>query len=139
MANVLGMMIARWKKYRSDWVDKSITEEHFPVDIALYTTEGVREVSISPAATMAQVLAHLDAQGLVPARLEHLLAWGEAHPDRDPLVALGSVWVDELGCTRFPAFVESQDEQANRELDLCYRPPEEEAWSPGWTFLAVSK
>ena len=44
--------------------------------------------------TTEEVLTHFREHGLLPAKIEHLLAFAAANPDRDsyPIVALGSIW-----------------------------------------------
>lgn len=44
--------------------------------------------------TTEEVLKHFREQGLLPAKIEHLLAFGAAHPDRGsyPIISLGSIW-----------------------------------------------
>ena len=51
-------------------------------------------VHLDRKVTTEEVLEHLKEQGLLPAKIEHLLAFAAANHDRGsyPIVALGSIW-----------------------------------------------
>jgi hypothetical protein len=85
------------KAGRYDYANSVITAEHFPT-----TGEGeVRTelvlVQFHRENDFDQALAEFDKLGLVPARIEHLLALGEKYPELQkqfPIMCLGSVWAN---------------------------------------------
>ncbi len=89
--------------------------------------------------TTAEILTGLEAQGLVPARLEHLLAFGAAYPEEQlevHLIALGSSWVDSGGDRSVPYLGWNGH---GRFLSLRWGYPGDQ-WNNGFSrFLAVSK
>ena len=83
-----------------DWIDDDINDENF-------TLQGVGQhevdlvlVHLQRNATIKEVREHLNAQGLTPARIEHLLAFGAKYPEIQKefrIVAINSVWIHEFG------------------------------------------
>lgn len=83
-----------------DWTNSDITTKHFSV-----RGEGKAEVEIQlvhfdRVMESDDVIRELDKQGLRPAKIEELLAFGANYPEVQrefPVVALGSVWRDSDG------------------------------------------
>ena len=88
------------KAGKYDWANDSINAKHFPSQ-----TKGMAEVEIilvkfEKDMESDDVVKQLDEQGLRPAELEELLAFGEKYSDVQrnfPVVALGSVWQNPYG------------------------------------------
>lgn len=86
---------------------------------------------------LEDVIDELDKEGLRPAELRELLAFGAEHPKvqrKFPVVALGSVWQDPDGHRNVPSL--DMDFMGARTLNLYW-------WSSGWgsntRFAAVRK
>jgi len=85
---------------RLDWVNRDLTQEHFPI-----TGEGVQEVEVilfhfNRAMRSYRVLAEIKKQGYRPATLPELLALGASQPELQrqfPIVCLGSAWWSPCG------------------------------------------
>jgi hypothetical protein len=86
--------------------------------------------------TSEQVIVEIDKAGYRPAKIEELLALGEAQPDLQrqfPIVALGSVWRDSDG-SRYVPYLSSS--AAERGLSLhCFG----RDWSGLYRFLGRRK
>lgn len=95
-------------------------------------------VHLDQDATTKEALEYLNSLGLEPAKVEHLLALGEAYPNafqEFPVIALGSVWIDENGKRRFP-YLESNG--FGSDLDLGFD-DDDNKWRYDWRFLALHK
>lgn len=88
-----------------DWVNSNISEENFPIEgdechelrIVLFHFGRVMDSD--------EVVAIMKREGFRPAKIEELLALGEAHPNLQkefPIVGLGSVWQDRDGLRHVP-------------------------------------
>lgn len=142
-----------------DYVNPNIVEKNFPIqqrpsvseaDMQSsgnpYRTLGVQNdnsanivlVHLNKAVKTSEVLAYMDKQGLRPAYIEELLAFGEKYPEiqrQFPVVALGSVWVSS-GQGRSVACLGSGGSE--RDLGLYWGGPDG-AWGGVYRFAAVSK
>lgn len=100
-----------------DWVNKNITEEHFPIAESGVANIAVELVQFGRKILFDDAVAELRRRDLRPATLAELLAFGNAFPMeqcRYPIMALGSeVIVDRL---RYVAFISK--EGSDRGLDL---------------------
>lgn len=103
-----------------DWSNPNIIAESFPVGGAGEQERELVLVNLGRhASSTEEVLAEIDRQGLRPAVIEELLAFGAAYPDKQrefPIVALGSVWLNPYGDSRHVSGLWGRSEK--RELDL---------------------
>lgn len=121
-----------------NWANDDITSDHFP-------TVGVGQeeckfvlVHLDKPVTTKEALEEIRRRGLLPAKIEHLLAFGAKYPEKQReflIVELGSVWVDPRGRRRVACLAENVGE---RELGLSWSVPGGE-WPGHCRFLAVSK
>ncbi|MCG2693720.1 hypothetical protein L6259_00310 [Candidatus Parcubacteria bacterium] len=84
-----------------DWVNKSVTEENFPVAEAPDEDTEYELVCLNRMASTKEAEAEIKNRGLEPATLADLLLYVRKNPDeqkRYPIVALGSRWQDSDGC-----------------------------------------
>jgi hypothetical protein len=120
------------------WVNDDISDKHFPIQGAGTQEAELVLVHLNREATTKEVLEHLNALGLEPAKVEHLLAFGAAYPEIQkefPIVALGSIWVGDVGYRGCP-FLDFGD--GKRGLDLRWR-DDDDHWRDDCRFLAVRK
>jgi hypothetical protein len=119
-----------------EWTNSEITAERFPVkgkgqvNINFTVKHFARSISTETA------LKELDEQGLRPATIEELLAFGVKYPNEQrkyPIVALGSVGLNSHG-HRVVAFLSEDD--SKRRLFLYYGGS---GWVGCYRFLAVGK
>ncbi len=104
----LAEMIAAGKY--DGYINPDITEKHFPIPkipagLPTKVELNLKLVHFNKVMTSDQVLAELKKQGLRPATLPELLAFGAAYPDKQrefPIVALGSVWRGPSGDRSVP-------------------------------------
>lgn len=85
---------------RYDWKNDNITTKNFPVNGTGVVTVALELVHLNKAASSEAVLAHLEANGMRPATVEELLAFGVTYPEIQrefPVICLGSSWVGPLG------------------------------------------
>lgn len=78
-----------------DWVGDDIKAKYFPLDDSQFGRHDLILVHLNRDANSGVVLRHLDEQGLVPAKIGHLLGFGVKYPDvqlQFPVIALGSSW-----------------------------------------------
>ena len=115
-----------------------INDKNFPVQ-----GDGSQEVELvlvhlNQGTSTEEVLAHLDAHGLEPARLEHLLAFGAKYSDvvrrEISVVALGSVWINSYSRRNAPVL--SHD---GSEYKLSLGWIDAGPWGNTFRFLAVRK
>ncbi|MFH1611493.1 MAG: hypothetical protein ABIA83_02745 [Patescibacteria group bacterium] len=121
---------------RYDWSDGNINSVNFPVNGTGVATITPELVHLNKKASSEEALAHKEANGLRPATIEELLAFGATYPDVQrefPVVALGSSWVDRDGHRRAPYL---DGDGSERELSLDWYGS---GWFEGCRFLAVRK
>ncbi len=124
------------KAGKYDWVNNDITAEHFPVTGSGKTEVNVELVHLNKSVSSEAVLAHMEANGLRPATLAELLAFGAKYTEIQiefPVIALGSSWVDSGGDRGVPGLVRRDSE---RGLDLGWFDGD---WGGYGRFLAVRK
>ena len=112
----LGQMIALGKY---DWTNSEVSSKHFPVNRRGTAKADIVLVQFDHAMKSEDVLRELDAQGLRPAELPELLAFGATYPEKQgefPVVALGSVWQRWDGYRGIAGLCGGAGE---RYLDLC--------------------
>lgn len=123
---------------RYDSVDLNISERAFPLEPALFATEGVREYRWNKEMTTRAAAAEMARDGCAPARLEHLLAYGGARREKGGptyVVAAGTSWngaLDEM--RRIPLLWKNE---LGRHLVLIVDEPGADMWPAGAVFLAV--
>jgi len=120
------------------WFNDDITDKHFPLQGAGQHEVELVLVHLNQSATTKEVLEHLNREGLEPAKIEHLLAFGATYPELQrqfPIIALGSVWVDDDGGRRYPCLV---SDGGLRELDLSWD-DDDDPWNVSCRFLALRK
>lgn len=118
-----------------DWVNADITSNHFPVGSGTATLEG-RLVHYGKNMSSEAVLADLDQNGLRPATLAELLAFGAKYPELQrqfPIIELGSLW-QSPGGGRDVACLDRDGRK--RSLDLGWFGSD---WHGSCRFLAFRK
>jgi hypothetical protein len=119
-----------------DWVNSDITSEHFPLDDSQFGKFDLVLVHLNRVASTEEVLAHLDANDLAPAKIGHLLAFGAKYPNVQrefPIIARGSSWVLRLDYRLVPYLV---CDGVGRGLGLSYCGI---GWLDRCRFLALRK
>ena len=118
------------------WANGDINEQNFPLDNSQFGKFDLVLVHLNRAASTGEGLSHLDANGLVPAKIGHLLGFGAKYPDVQrefPIIALGSSWLNRGGVRSVPCLDYLGDD---RGLSLdCY----DDAWDDYCRFLALRK
>jgi len=120
------------------WFNDNITAKNFPLEGNGKQEAELVMVHLNRDATTKEVLEYLKEQGLEPAKIEHLLAFGTSYPDVQrefPIAGLGSVWVDADGDRSYP-WLDCNDSQ--RELSLDWNDGDF-PWDDSWRFLALRK
>jgi len=126
------------KAGKYDWFNDDITDKHFPIQGTGKNEVELVLVHLNRNATTKEVLEHLNGQGLEPAKIEHLLAFGSTYPELQrqfPIIALGSVWVDSHGYRYYPSLYSFD---SKRRLSLYWR-GDGGHWGDACRFLAVRK
>lgn len=93
-SRTLEQMIADGKY---DWLNPDINAKNFPTEGKGTAEVDIELVHFNRAMESNKVLKELEKQGLRPATLPELLAFGAKYPEKQrefPIVALGSVWRD---------------------------------------------
>ncbi len=119
-----------------DWPNSDINDTNFPQSGTGVDTVNPELVHLNKDASSEDALAHMEANGLRPATLAELLAFGATYPEiqrQFPIIALGSSWVDSGGRRRVPCLFRSD---GDRVLDLDWGARE---WCGVVRFLAVRK
>lgn len=122
-----------------DWVNKSITQGHFPTEgkgKAKLKMELVHFERYTPV-PYKKATEELDRMGYRPAELMELLAFGEKYPDVQrefPIVALASVWRDSDGNRLVPYLYGGDGSRRILSLDWI-----EFGWYKPCRFAAVRK
>lgn len=104
-----------------DYVSESITAENFPIE-----GDGVVESELFMVydygwQASRWVIEKMEKMGLVPAKIEHLLALGAKYPDLQreyPIICLGSSWVSSAYNLRFRFCPRLGRWHDQRKLDL---------------------
>ena len=130
--SLAGMIVAG----QYDWKNSDINAKNFPV-----AGEGVVEtklelIHLNKVASTDEVEAYLEKNGLRPATLAELLAFGAMFPEIQrefPVIALGSSWVDPDGNRDVPCLNWNGSE---RYLNLYWDGSD---WYEICRFLAVRK
>jgi hypothetical protein len=120
------------------WFNDDITDKHFPMQGTGKHEVELVLVHLNQNATTKEVLEYLNREGLEPAKIEHLLAFGAAYPEiqREFLViAFGSVWVDVNGHRFYPS-LDCLGGKRELLLDWC---DDARHWGATCRFLAVGK
>jgi len=122
-----------------NWFDDDINDKNFTIKGRNQHKVELTLIRMSLPSTTEEVLDYLNSQNLKPARLEHLLTFGATYPEITsgqfafPIVALGSVWVDDDGNYKFP-YLDCPD----GERKLCLYCPNS-MWINLCRFLALCK
>jgi len=126
-----------------------IASEHFSIDGSGTVETKLLLFCFDHLVTAAEVLREFGSQGVQPAKIEHLLAYGAQYlldNDREEdVVALGSVWADDEGSRKVPVinmeFDRVDPEFLQHETNLQLHPYEGGGgWLRGQTkFLALGK
>ena len=119
-----------------DWKSSYITSKNFSTTRKGEATLNLELVPLNQVLTSEEVIAELKKQGLRPAELHELLAFGAKYPDEQrkyPIVALGSVWRYWDGYRHVPYLWRDGSE---RNLNLNYFVLR---WLGHYRFLAVRK
>ena len=119
-----------------DWSNSDITSKHFPIGTKGQVGVNIELVHFNRPMESDEVLRELDKQGLRPATLPELLAFGATYPEKQrefPIVALGSVWRDLDGIRHVACLYGNA---GDRGLDLRWY---ENGWVVSCRFAAVRK
>jgi hypothetical protein len=119
-----------------DWSNPNINSKRFPIGAKGRVEVNIELVHFNYPITSDEVLRNLDRQGLRPATLPEILAFGATYPEMQrefPIVALGSVWRDQNG-DRHVAYL--CDYSGNRKVFLCWSGGR---WHGLFRFAAVRK
>ena len=117
-----------------DWKSSYITSKNFSTTRKGEATLNLELVPLNQVLTSEEVIAELKKQGLRPAELHELLAFGAKYPDEQKkylIVALGSVWRDWSG-DRGVAYLYGGCDERGLSLHFFVR-----RWSVYRRFLAV--
>jgi len=120
------------------WFNDDITDKNFPLQGTGKQESELVLVHLNRNATTTEVREYMKEQGLEPAKIEHLLAFGATYPELQrefPIIALGSVWVSGDGNRNCP-YLDSRG--GKRRLDL-YWGGGAGHWHEACRFLAVRK
>ena len=121
---------------RYDHVDGHITAKNFAIVIQSTVEIQLDLVHFDRVMESSEVLSSLDAQGLRPASLAELLAFGEIYPEMQrefPVAALGSTWRHWYGCIGAPCLY---GVKTGRSLSLTWL---NNPWQRYQRFAAVEK
>lgn len=114
----------------------SINSKNFPIKGKGKTSVNLEPVHLNKVVSSENVLAYLDENGMRPAVVEELLAFGATYPEIQrefPIICLGSSWVDSLGDRSVPCL---DRYGSDRRLGLDWF---DDGWGGCWRFLAVRK
>lgn len=124
------------KAGRYDRVSLNITEEHFPVNPAIFTTEGSKLFHFNRCMNTAQIEAAIRSEHYEPDPIEKLLAYGAKNPEeqRKGLIValLRSSWVYQEG-DRWVSYLYGNDRE--RYVGMGFSHPENR-WYGNCRFLA---
>ena len=93
------------KAGKYNYVHEEISARHFPIEGNGTIETEVILVRFYRGVQNDEAIKKMEHMGLVPVKIEHLLALDAQHPDlprEDPIVCLGSVWVSRHGYHNFP-------------------------------------
>ena len=85
---------------RYDWKNDDINSENFPVSGEWAVSVNLELVHINKSVDSEGVLDYLEENGMRPATVEELLAFGATYPEIQrefPIICLGSSWVNPVG------------------------------------------
>jgi len=119
-------------------INDDITGENFPIRGTGQQEVELMLVHLNRIVTTREVLEYLNSQGLEPAKIEHLLAFGAVYPDAQrefPIVALGSSFVADGGSRYYP-YLRSDGHE--RRLNLSWDDADDH-WGGSCRFLALRK
>ena len=121
-----------------DWLNGDINSKNFTIEGKGVVTLDLELVYLNNVVSTEEVEAYLETNGLRPATLEELLAFGATYPDVQqnfPVIALGSSWVNRYGLHLVP-YLNWYGYERYLNLNLrSYNGP----WSELFRFLAVRK
>lgn len=118
-----------------DWVNGDINEKRFPHDATTIGEWEWKLVHLNRDISSDDAKLAVEVDGFTCAKVEHLLAFGEAFPEEQrkyPIVALGSV-CEVHGARRVLALWR---DDSKRSLDLHWWDGD---WCSGYRFLVVRK
>ncbi|HDQ22661.1 MAG TPA: hypothetical protein ENN28_01655 [Candidatus Uhrbacteria bacterium] len=121
-----------------DWFNDNITDKRFELKGAGQHEVNLVLVHLDRVATTKEVHEYLKEQGLEPAKIEHLLAFGTTYPEVQrefPVVALGSSFVDGHGDRLYPCLA---GYGGGRRLNLGLH-DDDGHWDGSCRFLAFRK
>ena len=119
-----------------DWKNDDINSRNFPVKGEGMVNVNLELVHLDKSVGSEEVLAYLEANGMRPATVEELLAFGATYPEIQrefPIICLGSSWVDPDGGRVVPYLSGSG---SRRGLSLYWFGDD---WRGRCRFLAVRK
>ncbi len=114
--------------------DENIIDTHFPIKGEGAISFDLELISFDRKLPIQEVLTELESRGLVPAKIEHLLAFGAQYPDTQReffIVAFGSSWD-----RRVPYL--HKENNGERWLGLGRVGSTSGKWQDYYRFLAIS-
>ncbi len=120
---------------RYDWKNSDITAKRFPLEGEDMVEFESRYFHFNHNISSEKAIEAMKKAGWEPARIEHLLCFGEKYPDEQrkfPIIGLGSV--AEVRGNRSVPYLPRSDSEC--DLDLLWFGS---GWSVGCRFLAVRK
>jgi hypothetical protein len=133
-----------------DWLNSDINAKNFPSDRKDTAEVAIELVHFGRSMESDEVLEELDKQGLRPATLAELLAFGAKYPEKQrefPIVALGSVWRYRSGARSVACLCSDTDDGSRDVAYLCGGTDGrylnlnwlESRWTAHYRFAAVRK
>jgi hypothetical protein len=126
------------KAGKYDWSNDDITDKRFSFQGTGQHEVELVMVHLNRSATTREVRQYMDEQGLEPAKIEHLLAFGATYPEIQrefPIIALGSSFVPVHGDRIYPYL---HCRGGGRMLSLRWN-DDDRPWVESCRFLAVGK
>ncbi|MEX1997275.1 MAG: hypothetical protein WEA04_01165 [Candidatus Andersenbacteria bacterium] len=125
------------KAGKYDYANEDIVAKNFPVEGNGTVEFELVLVHFDRDITSGAAIKKMEQMGLVPCKIEHLLALGAKHPELQrqqySIICLGSSWVYPDGVRHVPCLY---GYCGRRDLDLYWLG---DNWGDHWRFLAVRK
>ncbi len=120
-----------------DWKNDNINSLNFPIKGKGTVNVNLELVHFNKSASSKDVLTYLEANGMRPATIEELLAFGATYPEVQrefPIICLGSFWINRFGNREVPFLCSRHGFERHLDFEWSIF-----AWFEGYRFLAVRK